>query len=189
MAVWQGGLLKPSIFIRKHLMWVVLLATQLGLSLLRNTGIELRKCSVELCENTTGDNDCHTRFRMKRVVSVLVPLYDRSWLQPKGILGRRTSVFDMIWGCMYSSCDRCIKMPQCELNITRRLPQANLLRVRRVRQGLCSFYWLINIIDNWLLFCTEMHLLHGWLPNCFQKYTSTFPARQLRINLFISLVF
>lgn len=52
-------------------------------------------------------------------------------------------------------------MPQCELRITRWLPQANLLVVRSqtvVRQGLRGFYLLINITDNWLMFNTEVHI-------------------------------
>lgn len=102
-----------------------------------------------------------------------------------------------IWWRTCSSYDRCIKMPQCELSITTRLLQANLLGVRSqttVRQGLCIFCLLINITDNWLMYNTGVHVSAVWPAsrsfffNKKKKNTSIFTVCHLCINVVFSHV-
>lgn len=74
---------------------------------------------------------------------------------------------------MYSDCDRCIKMSQCELSVTSLLLQANLFAVRsqtNVSLKLSSFCLLRNINNILLCLNTTIQVYcAGQLPNYFSE--------------------
>lgn len=140
------------------------LQMQLNLSLLRNTGIELGNIKWNYVKTLWVTMATTLKEWNKLSMKGLSYSPRAFWVEGSMCLTRGRS--EGVCTFLVTGALTCLSVNRVSLVGCLRPVYFRLRSQTIVRQGLRGFYLLINISDNWLAFNTEMHLLHGWLPNC-----------------------